>query len=160
MYCLCRMCHSLYCLRVNVYCNTATQYSDWLRAGRSGDRIPVRRDFPLVQTGTGAHPASCTMGTVSFPRGGKYGPGVTLTTDPLLVLWSWKGIAIALLTLWATTGPLTGTLYVLLMCTIRGYKFKCETWICAVQTDVSTVFSLSVSRYFCSWNSFETSLLP
>jgi hypothetical protein len=38
-----------------------------LRAGRSGDRIPVGRDFPPVQTGPGAHPASCTMGTASFP---------------------------------------------------------------------------------------------
>jgi hypothetical protein len=26
------------------------------------------RDFPPVQTGPGAHPASCTMGTGSFPR--------------------------------------------------------------------------------------------
>jgi len=25
------------------------------------------RDFPAVQTGPGAHPASCTMGTRSFP---------------------------------------------------------------------------------------------
>ena len=33
------------------------------------------RDFPhLVQTGPGAHPASCTMGTGSFP-GGKVRPG-------------------------------------------------------------------------------------
>ena len=37
-----------------------------LRAGRSGDRIPVGRDFPPIQTGPGAHPASCTMGTGSF----------------------------------------------------------------------------------------------
>ena len=37
-----------------------------------------------VQTGPGAHPASCTMGTVSFP-GIKSGRGVTLTPHPLLV---------------------------------------------------------------------------
>ena len=55
-----------------------------LRAGRSGDRIPVGRDFPTIQTGTGAHPASCTMGTGSFP-GVKYGRGVLLTTHPLLM---------------------------------------------------------------------------
>ena len=38
----------------------------------------------LVQTGTGAHPASCTMNTGSFP-GVKSGRGVTLTPHPLLV---------------------------------------------------------------------------
>ena len=38
------------------------------RAGRSGDRIPVRaRFYVTVQTGPGAHPASYTMGTGSFP---------------------------------------------------------------------------------------------
>jgi hypothetical protein len=45
-----------------------SQYSDWLRAGWCGDRIPVGARFSSqVQTGPGAHPASCTMGTVSFP---------------------------------------------------------------------------------------------
>ena len=63
-----------------------------------------------VQTGPGAHPASYTMGTVSFP-GVKYGRGVLLTTQPLPVPWSWKRKAKPLPTLWATTGPVTGTLY-------------------------------------------------
>ena len=45
-----------------------SQYSDWLRSGRSGDRIPVGSTFSApVQTGRGSHPASCTMGTGSFP---------------------------------------------------------------------------------------------
>ena len=57
----------------------AIQYSDWLRTGRSGDRIPVEARFSTpVQTGPGAHPASCTMGTGSF-TGVKSGRGVTLT---------------------------------------------------------------------------------
>jgi hypothetical protein len=37
-----------------------------------------------VQTGRGAHPASCRMGTESFP-GVASGRGVTLITHPLLV---------------------------------------------------------------------------
>ena len=53
------------------------------------------------------------MGTGSFP-GVKYGRGVLLTTHPLLVPWSWKSRAIPLPTLWATTGSVTGTLYLYL----------------------------------------------
>jgi hypothetical protein len=75
---------------------TATE----LRAGRYGDRIPVEARFSApVQTGLGAHPASCTMGTGYF-LGVNSGRGGTLTPQPLLVLWSWKSRAIPLLTLW------------------------------------------------------------
>ena len=75
----------------------------WLRAGRSGDRIPVGARFAApAQTGPGAHPASCTMGTWSFP-GVNNGRGVTRTPHPLLVPWSRKGraILVPLLPLWA-----------------------------------------------------------
>ena len=55
-----------------------SRYSEWLRAGRSGDRIPVRARFSApVQTGPGAHPASCTM----FP-GGKERPGRDADPSP------------------------------------------------------------------------------
>jgi len=77
-----------------------SRYSDWLRAGRSGDRIPVGARFSApVQTGPGAHPASCTISTGSFP-GVKSGRGVTLTPHPLLMSWSRNGRAIPLLLLW------------------------------------------------------------
>ena len=82
------------------YCSVLVAY-DWLRAWRSGDRIPVRaRFFAPVQNGPGAHPASCAMGTGSFP-GVKSGRGVVLTPRPFLVPWSRKGRAIPLLSLWA-----------------------------------------------------------
>jgi hypothetical protein len=38
-----------------------------------------------VQTGSGAHPASCTMGTGVLSPGVKRGRGVMLTTHPHLV---------------------------------------------------------------------------
>ena len=47
------------------------------RVGRSGVRIPVGVKFSaLVQTGLGAYPASCTMGTVSYPGVKRLGRGV------------------------------------------------------------------------------------
>ena len=60
---------SLFRFRSRVHNQQLSRYRDWLRAGRSGDRIPVGgAKFPApVQTGPGAHPASCTMGTGSFP---------------------------------------------------------------------------------------------
>ena len=78
-----------------------TLYSDWLRAGRSGDPIPVGVRFPApVQTGHVDHPASCTMGNGSFP-GLKSGRGVTLTPHHLLMPWPRKARAIPLLPLCA-----------------------------------------------------------
>jgi hypothetical protein len=59
--------------------------SDWLRAGRSRDRFQVSARFSApVQTGPGAHPASCTMGTGSLP-GVKSSRGMMLTPHHLLV---------------------------------------------------------------------------
>jgi len=57
--------------------DSSVGYSDLLRAGRSGDRIPVGARFSEpVQTGPGAHPASYTMVTGSFPGVKRPGRGV------------------------------------------------------------------------------------
>ena len=53
-----------------------------LRAGRSGDRIPVEARFSApVEAGPGALPASCTMGTGSFPGGNEW-PGRDADPSP------------------------------------------------------------------------------
>jgi hypothetical protein len=62
-------------------------------------RSGVRFSAP-VQTGPGAQPTSCTMGTKSF-LGVNSSRGMMLTPHPLLVPWSRKGRAIPLLPLWA-----------------------------------------------------------
>ena len=67
-----------------------------LRVGLSGDQIPVGARFSApVQTGPGAHPASCTIRNGSFP-GVKSGRGVTLSPHLLLVPWSRKSRAVSL----------------------------------------------------------------
>jgi len=90
-----------------------------LRSGRSGDRIPVGARFSApVQTGPGAHSASCAMGTGSFP-GVKCGRSVTLTPHPLLVPWSRKSRAIPLLPIWAVQ-PVQS----LSACTVQLYLYS------------------------------------
>jgi hypothetical protein len=51
------------------------------------------RFYAPVQTGPGAHPASCTMATGAFP-GVESGRGVTLTPLPLLVPRSKNGVGL------------------------------------------------------------------
>jgi len=74
------------------------------------DSSVVDNNFSITHFVT--HPASRTMGTGSFP-GVKYGRSVLLTTHPLLVSPSRKSRAIPLPILWATTGSVTGKLYLL-----------------------------------------------
>jgi len=111
-------------------------YSDWLRAGRSGDTIPVGARFSApVQTGPGAHPASCAMGTVSF-LGVKSGRDVLLTLHLFLVLWSRKSRAIPLLLLWAVR-PVQS----LSPCTRMHFIFFT---FCAVNNNMKVVFYTSL----------------
>ena len=97
--CSCILCNRCYFCGPGSSVGIATE----LRAGRSGIESRWGRDFPPVQTGPGVHPASCKMGTGSFP-GLKCGRGVLLTTHPLLVPRSRKSRAIPLPTFWAKPG--------------------------------------------------------
>ena len=65
---------SIFC---EVHFLNAGRYSELLRAGRFRDRIPLRARFTTpAQKGPGVHPASYTMGTVSFPGVKRQGRGV------------------------------------------------------------------------------------
>ena len=84
--------------------SSLSRYSDTYRLDGPGieSRWGARFSAP-VQTGPEANPASCTIGTGSFPEV-KCGRGVLLTTHPLLLVpRSWKSRAIPLPTLWATS---------------------------------------------------------
>ena len=74
-----------------------SRYSDWLRAGRSGDLIPVGNETFRTRPDRPWGPSSLLYNWYRIFPGGKSGRGVTLTPNPLLVPWSWKGRAIPLL---------------------------------------------------------------
>ena len=105
----------------------------------------------IFHTGPGAHPASCTMGTGSFP-GVKSGRGVTLAPHPLLVPWSWKGRAIPLLPLWAVR-PVQGCTLPFLLTTsdsFFGRKWWPSKWLhsLVLQTDSVILLSFKALRVF------------
>jgi hypothetical protein len=71
-----------------------------LRTAWSGDRIPVEERFSTpVQTGPGAHPASCTMCTRVFPGGRKLPGRDADTSHPSSAEVKKQSRAIALLSL-------------------------------------------------------------
>jgi hypothetical protein len=70
------------------------------------------RFFAHVQTGPGAHPASCTMGTGSFP--GVKRPERVADHPPLLASRSQKGRAIPLIHPLGKFRPVTGVFYLYL----------------------------------------------
>jgi hypothetical protein len=55
-----RDCLRIFTATLHIWWTGTAQYSDWLRAGRSGDRIPVVRVFPHPPT-TGLGPIQLTV---------------------------------------------------------------------------------------------------
>ena len=94
---------------------------------RGSDPGGARFSAP-VQIGPGAHPASCTMGTGSFP-GVKSGRGVTLTPHPLLVPWSRKGRAIPLLPLCAVRPVQSLSACTRVHFTLPQCLYKCDLYL-------------------------------
>jgi len=84
-----------------------------------------------VQTGPGAHPASCTMNTGSYP-GVKSGRYVTLNPHPLLVLWSRKGEDI-------TQPPLVGHT----VCIQPQCLYKCKLYLLPLKIVSHKLYSIT-----------------
>ena len=95
----------IYSFRTSMICGPGSSVGIATDYGLDGPGIESRwgQDFLPIQTGPGAHPASCTVGTGSFP-GVKCGRGVLLTTHPLLAPRSWKSRDIPL----PSSGPQPG----------------------------------------------------
>ena len=65
-----------------------SRYSDWLRAGRSGDRIPMGGEIFRTCPDWPWGPPNLLYNGYRLSPGVKSGRGVTLTPHPFLVLWS------------------------------------------------------------------------
>jgi hypothetical protein len=118
-----------------------SRYSDSLRVGRSVDRIPSGASFSVpVQTGPGAHPASCTVGTGSVPWVKRQGRGVDNPPPPSSEV---KGRAELYLN--PTSGlscPILGYLYIYFTFTLSSsWRYLRRS----VQRRLSHIFMVSVN---------------
>jgi len=116
------------------------------------------RDFPPVQTGHGAYPASCTMGTGSFP-GVKNSLGVLLITHPLLVPRSWKSRAISLPPSGPQPGPWRGYFTFNSKILIEGPEGERLAWSCCWNvyqfSRYEHLTSLQISPIVCNFGLFH-----
>ena len=127
-----------------------SRYSDWLRARRSGIESRWGWDFPPVQTGLGAHPASCKMGTGSFPGIKWPGRGVDhLSPFSAAVMEEYSYTSTHPQ---GHTGSVTGSLYLLFpyisFCTQLNVPWWHSAWGAVLQIGRSLVRSQLVSSEF------------
>ena len=99
-------------MSIYIYCGPSSSDGIATDYGLDGPGIESRwgRDSPNVQIGPGAHLASCTMRTGSFP-GGKLRPGRAADHSPpssVAVMEQWSYTSTHPL---GHTGPVTGSLY-------------------------------------------------
>ena len=86
----------VYIIINSMWASQLSWYNDWLRSGRSGDRIPVGGEIFRTCPDRLWGPLSLLYnGYWVFP-GVNNGLGVTLTPHPLLLSWSWKSRTIPL----------------------------------------------------------------
>jgi len=142
-----------------------SRYNDWLRAGRSGDRIPVGARFSApVQTGPGAHPASYTMGTRSFlgvkrlGRGVDYPPPSSAEVKERLELYLYSVFGPS----WPVRGGTLPWRSVVSGLPVRHFfvqKIRCEFDICCVSFLHSALNPSRPVRNFMFWIPFFYYLL-
>ena len=72
-------------VHMSVWAGQRSRYSDCLRAGRSGDRIPVGRDFPHQSRPALRHTQPPVQWVPGLSQGARCCRDVTLTPHPLLV---------------------------------------------------------------------------
>jgi hypothetical protein len=120
-------------------------YSDLLRAGRSGDRIPVGVRFSApVQTGPGAYPASCTMGTgVKRPgHGVDHPPPTSAEVEERVELYLYSPCGLSWLVGWTLALP---TMFWCLVKTTTGFFHLKLNFLFSLRTHIHK-FSVSITR--------------
>jgi hypothetical protein len=127
-------------------CQNSCQYSDLLWAGQSGDWILVGAKFSaLIQTDPGAHPASCTVGTGSFPRVNRQGCGVDHPWQSSAEVKERVELAFMACSRWTLPLPFTNELQE------RGWTLSCD--ICGPSIHWSIVGPIYrvTKKSLCTW---------